>query len=267
MNNYLFGAIAGDICGTYYEFGAARTKDYDKVKLVKKENRFSDDTVCTIAVADAILKYKNPTVEQFGDCIQEWCKKYPKRGYGGKFRDWIINPIPYGSWGNGSAMRVSPCGLIKGRINNCTKLAEDSALCSHNTEQAVTGATVTAQAVFWAKNQKNDAKWNIKNLLEEKYPEYVGKTLNDIRPTYKFDSSCDGTVPVALLCFLESESYENCIKLAISMGGDSDTLAAIAGSIAYPFYGEMQKVLSDHVAELLPADMMRVVREFDKLCE
>lgn len=265
MNNYLFGAIAGDVCGAHYEFGANRTKDYDKVKLVKRDNHFTDDTVCTIGVADAIIKYKNPTVEQFRDSIQEWCKKYPNRGYGGKFRNWINNPVPYGSWGNGSAMRVSACGLIAKSPLECVELAERSAICSHNTEPAVTGASITALAVFYAKNSKTDAKNTIRALLNSVYPALANKTLDDIRPKYHFDSSCEGTVPVALLCFLESENYENCIKLAISMGGDADTLAAIAGSIAYPYYGNMQKLLSDNITELLPNEMLQVVKEIDKI--
>lgn len=265
MNNYLFGAIAGDACGAYYEFGASRTKDYDKVKLIKRDNRFTDDTVCTIGVADAILKYKDPTVEQFRDSIQEWCKKYPNRGYGGKFRNWINNPVPYGSWGNGSAMRVSACGIVAKTPLEAVELAKKSALCSHDTEPAIAGAEVTALSIFYAKNDKAKAKDTVRILLNCVYPGYADLTLDDIRPKYHFDSSCEGTVPVALLCFLESESYENCIKLAISMGGDADTLAAIAGSIAYPYYGEMQKLLSDNIKELLPNDMLQVVREIDKV--
>ena len=245
MNNYLFGAIAGDACGAHYEFGPARTKDYNKVELVKDENRFTDDTVCTIGVAEALIKHKSPTVEQFRDSILKWCKKYPNRGYGGKFRGWIHDPVPYGSWGNGSAMRVSACGLVAKSIGEAAELAETSALCSHNHPAAILGAIVIAKAVFYAKNVQNKDKafGLIDDLLNENYPEYKDMDLKDIRPKYRFDSSCNGSVPVALLCFLESTSYEDCIKRAISMGGDADTLAAIAGSVAYPFYGEMQKSL------------------------
>lgn len=265
MNNYLFGAIGGDVCGAYYEFGPSRTKDYSKVKLIKKENNFTDDTVCTIGVADAILKHRNPTVEQFRDSIQEWCKKYPKRGYGGKFRHWIDDPKPYESWGNGSAMRVSACGLVAKSPLECVQMARRSALCSHNTDSAITGATSTALSIFYAKNDKASAKEKIRTLLYCTYPTFAELTLDEIRPKYHFDSSCAGTVPVAILCFLESESYENCIKLAISMGGDADTLAAIAGSIAYPYYGEMQKLLSKDLTEILPGEMIRVVRGIDNL--
>lgn len=263
MKSYLYGAIVGDSCGAYYEFNS--TKDYNAVKLIKDQNRFTDDTVCTIGVADAIIKYGIPTVEQFRDSIQEWCKKYPKRGYGGKFRNWILNPVPYGSWGNGSAMRVSACGLAAKNIEDCMELAMRSAVCSHNTHQAVTGAIIIASLVFYAKNSRPLVKDIAKLLLRVNYPEYAGKSLDIIRPTYKFDSSCQGTVPVAILCFLESTSYEDCIKLAISMGGDADTLAAISGSIAYPYYGEMQKPLLDSIVGILPYDMLQVIQEIDKI--
>lgn len=266
MKNCLYGAIAGDCCGAHYEFGAERTKNYEDVTLVKRQNRFTDDTVCTIGVASAILKYGNPTVEQYRDSIQEWCRKYPNRGYGGKFRTWIENPIPYGSWGNGSAMRVSPCGLAAKSKEEAAEMAVRSARCSHNTPEAELGASVVAMAIFYAKTERSNKAYElIENLLAMHYPEYLTKTLDDIRPKYHFDSSCQGSVPVALLAFLESDSYENCIKLAISMGGDADTLAAIAGSIAYVYYGEMQKLLSDNITELLPKDMLQVVRDFDKL--
>lgn len=267
MKNCLYGAISGDICGSRYEFGKLRTKEYDKVRLINSHNFFTDDTVCTIGVADAILKYGTPTVEQFRDCIQEWCKKYPARGYGGKFRNWIDNPVPYGSWGNGSAMRVSACGLVAKTKEEAVELAKASAMCSHNDPAGILGAEVVALAIFYAKNIKDklEAYDLIDNLLKIHYPQYYNETLDDIRPDYHFDSSCAGSVPIALLAFLESDTYEDCIKLAISMGGDADTLAAIAGSIAHAYYGDMQKLVSDQTTEILPADMRRVVKDFDAL--
>lgn len=266
MKNCLYGAAGGDICGSRYEFGKLRTKEYDKVKLVDRNNFFTDDTVCTMGVADAILKHRNPTVEQFRDSIQEWCRKYPNRGYGGKFRNWIENPVPYGSWGNGSAMRVSACGFVAKTKEEAAELAKTSAMCSHNDPAGVLGAIVVTQAIFYAKNKSNEEAYElIDDLLRIHYPQYYDSSLDDIRPEYHFDSSCEGSVPVALLAFLESNSYEECIKLAISMGGDADTLAAIAGSIAYAYYGEMQKLVEDQITEVLPADMQKVVRDFDAL--
>lgn len=264
MNNYLLGAICGDICGAHYEFHPHSTKDYDKVKLIKPENRFTDDTVCTIGVADAILRYGNPTPEQFGKCIQEWCLKYPNRGYGGKFRGWIGNPVPYGSWGNGSAMRVSACGLAAKSALECIKLAENSAMCSHNSDSGIRGAKIAALSVFYAKTEVHEAK-DLIHALVGLYPKYAEKCLDDIRPTYKFDSSCDGSVPVALLCFLESTNYEDCLKLAISMGGDADTLAAIAGGVAYAYYKEIPEAVYDNIKNVLPKDILKVVEDFDNL--
>lgn len=144
MDYVLFGAIAGDVCGSSYEAKFGRTKLYEAVRLVRTGNGFTDDTVCTIGVANAILKYKNPTPEQFGECIQEMCKKHPNRGYGGMFRKWIDNPVPYGSYGNGSAMRVSPVGFYAHNVEECLELAKNSALCSHNDPEGVKGAQAIA---------------------------------------------------------------------------------------------------------------------------
>lgn len=123
MKNYLFGAIAGDIAGGFYECKFCRTKDINKVQLIKTGDSFSDDTVCTLGIADALIQHKYPSVEQFRDCLQKWCQKYPNRGYGGKFKDWITNPVPYGSYGNGSAMRVSPIGYFSDSRDECLSLA------------------------------------------------------------------------------------------------------------------------------------------------
>lgn len=224
MDYVLFGAIAGDVCGSSYEAKFGRTKLYEAVRLVRTGNGFTDDTVCTIGVANAILKYKNPTPEQFGECIQEMCKKHPNRGYGGMFRKWIDNPVPYGSYGNGSAMRVSPVGFYAHNVEECLELAKNSALCSHNDPEGVKGAQAIALAIYVMK-QKLRTRSSVRDILNKYYPEYASKTLDEIRPGYHFDSTCQGSVPIALLAFLESENYEDCLKLAISMGGDSDTIA------------------------------------------
>lgn len=262
----LFGAIAGDICGSSYEAKFGRTKLYEAVRLVRTGNDFTDDTVCTIGVANAILKYKNPTPEQFGECIQEMCKKYPNRGYGGMFRKWIDNPVPYGSYGNGSAMRVSPVGFYAHNVEECLELAKNSALCSHNDPEGVKGAQAIALAIYRAK-QDSTTKNPIWHVLDNYYPEYTDKSLDEIRPGYHFDSTCQGSVPIALLAFLESEDYEDCLKLAISMGGDSDTIAAMAGSIAYAYYEKMPQTIFDQVWDVLPNEMIDIVETFDDVCE
>lgn len=266
MDYVLFGAIAGDVCGSSYEAKFRRTKLYEAVRLVRTGNDFTDDTVCTIGVANAILKYKNPTPEQFGECIQEMCKKHPNRGYGGMFRKWIDNPVPYGSYGNGSAMRVSPVGFYAHNVEECLELAKNSALCSHNDPEGVKGAQAIALAIYRAKHD-SITKNQIWYVLDNYYPEYTEKTLDEIRPGYHFDSTCQGSVPIALLAFLESEDYEDCLKLAISMGGDSDTIAAMAGSIAYAYYEKMPQTIFDQVWDVLPEEMIDIIETFDDVCE
>lgn len=266
MDYVLFGAIAGDVCGSSYEAKFRRTKLYEAVRLVRTGNNFTDDTVCTIGVANAILKYKNPTPEQFGECIQEMCKKHPNRGYGRMFRKWIDNPVPYGSYGNGSAMRVSPCGYAAKSVEECLELAKNSALCSHNDPEGVKGAQAIALAIYRAKHD-SITKNQIWYVLDNYYPEYTEKTLDEIRPGYHFDSTCQGSVPIALLAFLESEDYEDCLKLAISMGGDSDTIAAMAGSIAYAYYEKMPQTIFDQVWDVLPEEMIDIIETFDDVCE
>lgn len=266
MDYVLFGAIAGDVCGSSYEAKFGRTKLYEAVRLVRTGNDFTDDTVCTIGVANAILKYKNPTPEQFGECIQEMCKKHPNRGYGKMFRKWIGNPVPYGSYGNGSAMRVSPVGFYAHNVKECLELAKNSALCSHNDPEGVKGAQAIALAIYRAKHD-SVTKNQIWYVLDNYYPEYTEKTLDEIRPGYHFDSTCQGSVPIALLAFLESEDYEDCLKLAISMGGDSDTIAAMAGSIAYAYYEKMPQTIFDQVWDVLPEEMIDIIETFDDVCE
>lgn len=266
MDYVLFGAIAGDVCGSSYEAKFRRTKLYEAVRLVRTGNDFTDDTVCTIGVANAILKYKNPTPEQFGECIQEMCKKHPNRGYGGMFRKWIDNPVPYGSYGNGSAMRVSPVGFYAHNVEECLELAKNSALCSHNDPEGVKGAQAIALAIYRAKHD-SITKNQIWYVLDNYYPEYTEKTLDEICPGYHFDSTCQGSVPIALLAFLESEDYEDCLKLAISMGGDSDTIAAMAGSIAYAYYEKMPQTIFDQVWDVLPEEMIDIIETFDDVCE
>lgn len=266
MDYVLFGAIAGDVCGSSYEAKFGRTKLYEAVRLVRTGNDFTDDTVCTIGVANAILKYKNPTPEQFGECIQEMCKKHPNRGYGGMFRKWIDNPVPYGSYGNGSAMRVSPVEFYAHNAKECLELAKNSALCSHNDPEGVKGAQAIALAIYRAKHD-SITKNQIWYVLDNYYPEYTEKTLDEIRPGYHFDSTCQGSVPIALLAFLESEDYEDCLKLAISMGGDSDTIAAMAGSIAYAYYEKMPQTIFDQVWDVLPEEMIDIIETFDDVCE
>lgn len=256
----LYGAIIGDICGSSYEGRTERCKVYDDIRLVRTNNRFTDDTVCTIGVAEAILLYGNPTPEQFGKCIQKWCQLYPRAGYGAMFREWIDDPVPYGSYGNGSAMRVSPVGLIARSETECLEMAKNSALCSHDNPEGIKGAQAIALAIYYERTLRD-----VYDVLERFYPEYADKTLDEIRPTYKFDSTCQGSVPIALLCYIEGQSYEEMIKLAISMGGDSDTIAAMVGGIAMGCNYDIPEVLIDQAEDLLPNNIKTIINQFQKL--
>lgn len=174
--------------------------------------------------------------------------------------------VPYGSYGNGSAMRVSPVGFYAHNAKECLELAKNSALCSHNDPEGVKGAQAIALAIYRAKHD-SITKNQIWYVLDNYYPEYTEKTLDEIRPGYHFDSTCQGSVPIALLAFLESEDYEDCLKLAISMGGDSDTIAAMAGSIAYAYYEKMPQIIFDQVWDVLPEEMIDIIETFDDVCE
>lgn len=260
MTERLLGAIAGDVSGQRYEFGKSRTKNPKRVDLYLSNSTFTDDTIGTIATADALLRGIT-----FKEAYLEWFKKYNNRGCGSLFRKWLNSkdPQPYGSFGNGSAMRVSPVGYWADSLEGAYILAEASAVCSHNHPEGIKGAKATAGAIWMAVH--GHSKEQIKEeILDKFYPSYKDLTLDDIRPDYGFDSTCQGSVPVALLAFLESINYEDCIIKAISMGGDADTLAAIAGSIALAFYKRMSVRLAEFVRGKLPSEITKVISDFDK---
>lgn len=258
MRKRLLGAIIGDIAGSSYEFGKNRTKKREAIFLTRKESMFTDDTICTCAVAESIMSGKS-----YKDSLIEWCKRYNARGCGGMFRKWVYaeNPQPYGSWGNGSAMRVSPVGWIAKDMLECMTLAEASAICSHNSPEAIIGAQCIAACIYCAREGR--PKEYIRGVLGRFYEGWDSKTLDEIRPTYGFDSSCQGSVPVAVLAFLESTNYEDCLINAIAMGGDSDTLAAMAGGIAYAFYKEIPQELIDFAESQLTDEILDLVADFD----
>jgi len=242
----MLGAIIGDIVGSIYEFDNIKTKDF---RLFDTECCFTDDTVMTIAVAEALLAGGTP--DDFIDSMKKYGRLYPNSGYGGRFGEWIRsnNRNPYNSWGNGSAMRVAPCAWIADTLEEAERLAEVSAAVTHNHPEGIKGAKATAAAIFLARKRENvdfDTKRvrskrlhsneEIKTYIEKTYNYDLNRTLDEIRPTYKFNESCQETVPEAIIAFLESNSFEDAIRNAISLGGDSDTLAAITGSIAEAAY-------------------------------
>ena len=254
----MLGAIIGDIVGSVYERHNIKTKDFP---LFRSDCRFTDDTVMTCAVAEALLN--GGAEDDFIDAMKKYGSLYPKAGYGGRFKKWLFSDerMPYNSYGNGSAMRVSPCAWsmdcgFTARTGmwpeNGRHIAELSAAVTHNHPEGIKGALATTDAIFMCRyyfggyygdyetpisNDPAECKRRIKEHIETTYGYNLSQTLDEIRPGYRFDSSCQGSVPQAIIAFLESADFEDAIRNAISLGGDSDTIAAITGSIAEAAYG------------------------------
>ena len=263
MKNLLLSAAIGDICGMPYEF-EGRTKDYNSVDLYEPTNTYTDDTVCTFACAEALLHNLD-----MGRNLWERCRADFYRGFGGRFAHWLtakeIMPS-YRSFGNGSAMRVSAAGFMAKDENECIELATKTALPTHDHPEGIKGAVSTALAIYHGMHGQSK-EFIRKNILDKFYPDWSERTYAEIKPGYYFDETCQKTVPAALICFLESTDYTDCIKLAISLGGDADTLAAIAGPIAYAHYKEMPQTLVSQAKAKLPAWMLDINDECDNFCQ
>jgi len=255
----MIGAIAGDIIGSPFEHHPIKTKQFS---LFGNGNRFTDDTVLTVAVADAIL-----TGRDYGVVIAEYAERYPKAGYGSSFTRWVKawDKEPYGSYGNGSAMRVSPVGWAFTNVRDVLREAKRSAEVTHNHHEGIKGAQATALAVFLAR--KGKGKVAIKEEIGTRFGYDLDRTLDEIRPSYKFDVTCQGSVPESILAFLESDSYEDAIRNAVSLGGDADTQACIAGSIAEAFYGVVPEAIAERVLPMLTPDLHKMTNRFrEKFC-
>lgn len=261
----MLGAIIGDIVGSRWEFNP--TNDYN-FEWMSDENAFTDDTICTVAVADAILHNS----EDFGKYIHEWCRKYPHPmgGYGGRFAQWVRsdNPQPYNSWGNGSAMRVSPVAWAANDLEfkSLMDMAEKSAACSHNHPEGIKGAQTVALAIQYGIElpcyHPNFTQEHVKELVETcaRRAEY-NINIRKENVTNRFDETCQGTVPVALWIIGESTSFEDAVRKAVSLGADADTLGAIVGSIAEAIWG-IPEEMRQNALEYLPSDMKSVVMHF-----
>jgi len=250
----MIGAIAGDIIGSVYEHNRIKTKNFP---LFSSQCRFTDDTVLSVAVAEAIL-----TGTPYLDSIKKLGKCYPNAGYGGSFIQWLLSedPSPYNSWGNGSAMRVSPVGFAFSNEKEVLEQARLTAAITHNHPEGIKGAEATALAVYLARMGQD--KETIKLNIKDHFGYNLDRTVDEIRTTYSFDISCQGTVPEAIISFLDSESYEDAIRNAVSLGGDSDTLACIAGGIAEAYYGGIPDYIFAKVEKILTPDLMGVTRAF-----
>lgn len=260
----MLGAIIGDIVGSRFEFEPIKTTDFE---LFHERCTYTDDTVMTVAVAEALMDtYGKPRQEvktAIVEKMQEWGRKYPDAGYGGRFALWLgaDEPQPYNSFGNGSAMRVSAAGHLYGTIRETTDHARYSAEVTHNHPEGIKGAEATAAVIFMLLNGKikNEAKAYFHGVYG--YPTEF--TVDEIRPGYGFDVTCQGSVPQAFRCFYEAESFEEALRLSVSLGGDADTLAAIAGSMAEVYFG-ISEDLKARALTYLPADMQAVINRFYK---
>ena len=250
----MFGSIAGDIIGSIYE---ARPIKTTRFPLFHPLCRFTDDTVLTVALADSLLHGT-----RYVDLLKQYYRAYPNAGYGGSFHQWARSEDsrPYNSWGNGSAMRVSPVGFAFGTLEEVLDQAKRSAEVTHDHPEGIKGAQAVASAVFLARTGKT--KEQIKSYVETTFDYHLDTALDVIRPKYEFHVSCQKSVPQAIRAFLESESYEDAVRKAISLGGDSDTLACMAGGIAQAFYGGVPEEISRRVHEILDDHLGDVTRKF-----
>jgi len=250
----MIGAIAGDIIGSAYEAHPVKTEDFP---LFTPHSRFTDDTVMTIATADAILTGKG-----YAMAYREWGRLFPHAGYGGMFRQWLRSDDmgPYNSFGNGSAMRVSPVGFAFDTLDKVLAESKKSAEVTHNHPEGIKGAQATAAAVFLARTGKE--KKEIKDYIETTFNYDFRATLAEIRPHYRFDPTCHGTVPQSIVAFLESNNYEDAARKAISLGGDSDTIGCITGGIAQAYYETIGDNIMNKARALLDIRLLNILDLF-----
>lgn len=263
----MYGAILGDIIGSPYEFDRGnKTKDFP---LFSKGSYFTDDTVMTIAVAEAFLDApddKDAIRLRLIQAMQKWGHRYPGAGYGVRFNEWLgsKDPKPYNSWGNGSAMRVAAVAWLYHDLDTVRQMARLSAEITHNHPEGIKGAEATAAAIFLGRTGHNKAE--IKAYIENEFCYDLGRTCEEIRPTYHHVESCQETVPEAITAFLEGDSFVDVIRTAVSLGGDCDTLTCIAGSIAEGFYG-VPESLKQECRNRLTKELRAILDRFEKLRE
>ena len=261
----MLGAIIGDIVGSRFEFHNRRNKGFD---LFAPRCRSTDDSIMTLAVAQALME-AGENAEALPGCAVRWMqelgREYPHCGFGGMFRTWIHtdDPQPYGSYGNGAAMRVSPVGFYAGSEDEVRRLSHAVTAVSHDHPEGLKGAEATAMAIYLARTGMDKAQ--IRERIERDYYR-IDFTLDEIRPTYQFNETCQNSVPQALEAFFESESFEDAIRNAVSIGGDSDTIAAIAGGIAEAYYGIPEEIArrAEHFVPRALLDILKRWREFMK---
>jgi len=252
----MIGAIAGDIIGSVYESHCLKTTEF---AIFTANSTFTDDTVLTVAIADCLLHNKD-----YATTFKYYARKYPYAGFGGMFFQWAKSDSsePYNSFGNGSAMRVSPVGFAFDTMKEVLAEAKRSAEVTHNHPEGIKGAQAIAAAILLARKQESKSK--IKDFIENNFGYNLNKTLVEIRPYYHFDETCEGSVPQAIIAFLESDSYEDAVRKAVSLGGDSDTLACMAGGIAQAHYKIVPDYIIKEAKNRLDPELLRVVEQFNK---
>lgn len=263
----MLGAILGDIVGSPFEFDRGR-KIKDFGPLFSVESMYTDDTVMTIAVADALLKAGNDAAPEtikaeVIHAMKDWGRRYPNAGYGARFIGWLMSEdtAPYGSFGNGSAMRVSSAGWLYDSMDRTREVARATAEVTHNHPEGIKGAESTAAAIYLARTGKTKA--DIKQYITEEFGYDLSRTIDDIRPSYHHVESCQETVPEAITAFLEGNDFEDVVRCAVSLGGDCDTLTCIAASIAEAFYGFPEEYRED-VVKRIPEEMYEVYKRFSE---
>lgn len=255
----IIGAISGDMIGSTREWNSIKTKDFN---LFEKRSTFTDDTIITLAIAKWLCEDRD-SEDVLVKNLQKFGNRYPNAGYGGKFNHWLgeESPKPYGSWANGSAMRVSPCAWVADSLQEAQDLAYKSAYVTHNHPEGIKGALATCDAIYLARIGAE--KEEIRNHIEVRYEYDLDFTVEDIRPYYTFDVSCAGSVPQSIVCFLDGEDYEDTIRNAVSLGGDADTQAAIAGSIASAYW-DVPKSIAYRAIHRLDYNLLKVFIEFEE---
>jgi ADP-ribosylglycohydrolase len=252
----MLGAIAGDVIGSSYEHAAIKHKTF---KPFTRHSTFTDDTVLSTAVAYAILEE-----QEYGITLKSFGRRYPDAGYGAFFMKWLLSSSmePYGSWGNGAAMRVSPVGFAFDTEDKVLQQAEKSASVTHNHPDAIKGAQATALAVFMARH--GESKKTIQDELSRRFAYDLDRHPDDIRPDYRYHSSCGRSVPESLICFLASSDYEDAVRTAVSLGGDADTMACIAGAVSQAYYKSVPPEWIKEVRNRLPRRLLSIV---DRFCD
>ena len=260
----MLGAIIGDTAGSVYEFNNIKTTDFP---FFSEKSDYTDDSIMTMAVAEWLLKDPNHGMDTLEASFINFARKYPcpMGGYGGGFFRWLFKSDgkrePYNSWGNGASMRASANGWMFDTLEETERVAGLSAAITHNHPEGIKGAQSTAAAIFMARNGSD--KESIRRYISERYGYNLDRTCDEIRPVYKWDSSCQGTTPEAMVAFFDSTDFESAIRLAVSLGGDSDTLACITGGIAEAFYKEIPAPIATGIWGLLPDDFKAILKEME----